>query len=104
MERKEGLCLHRAHLSRISLLRAYPAVGPTSSPVLPLAQVRPGSESKHTIDYIWHTEGDFTTTAVLSLPDEAVMPDSRLPCWQHPSDHLSLVAKLQLLQRSTVKD
>mgnify|MGYP001214408425 FL=1 len=52
-----------------------------------------GEEKKRTIDYIWYTKSALRPRACLAIPlDEEVGP-ARLPSWQYPSDHLSLVAR-----------
>ena len=88
--------------------RAYPAV--FASPGLSLAsayaspeepeyttwKLRPGSEAKHTIDYIFYTPGAAEPTALWSIPPPDVIVDTRLPSFEYPSDHFSLAADFAL--------
>lgn len=51
---------------------------------------------KHTIDYIFHDAG-LRATRVLAPPQEAELEPGRLPGLRYPSDHLSIVAELEIL-------
>ena len=89
--------------------RAYPAV--FSSPGLDLAsayacpeepafttwKLRPGSEAKHTIDYIFYTPGAAEVTSLWSIPEADVIVDTRLPSFEYPSDHFALAGDFALL-------
>ena len=46
-------------------------------------------ETCHTIDYIWVPE-DTVILSKLEIPDKSSLPDCRLPCFEYPSDHLSI--------------
>lgn len=59
--------------------------------------IRPQGEFPRTLDYIWYTKNKFKVLQKLGIPKEADMPTDRLPCFEYPSDHLSLVCDLQLL-------
>ncbi|OQR99898.1 nocturnin-like isoform 2 [Achlya hypogyna] len=54
-------------------------------------KVRPGKESKHTIDYIFFTGETLRTVAVADIPIE--IEECRLPSYKYPSDHVALVAE-----------
>jgi len=47
-------------------------------------------EVRRTIDYIWYR--GLELKGVLSIPPDAQVESVRLPSWQYPSDHLSLMA------------
>ena len=53
-------------------------------------------EMKRTLDYIFYTESDFKVSAVVSLTSPSLMKP--IPNIEYPSDHLSLVAHLNLLE------
>eukprot|EP00301_Raphidiophrys_heterophryoidea_P021746 c6082_g1_i1.p1 GENE.c6082_g1_i1~~c6082_g1_i1.p1 ORF type:complete len:333 (+),score=51.20 c6082_g1_i1:86-1000(+) len=54
-------------------------------------------EAKMTIDYIMYSAKKFRCTHVLSLPSEADIGKTALPCEAYPSDHLAILAVLELL-------
>lgn len=54
---------------------------------------RAGEDLKSLIDYIWHSV-DLKCAEVLAAPSADQLPPHRLPCASHPSDHISLVARL----------
>ena len=56
----------------------------------------PPLQVKHTIDYIFHDAG-LRATRILAPPQEAELEPARLPGLRYPSDHLSLVAELEIL-------
>ena len=60
-------------------------------------QVRDTGEEKHVLDYILHS-ASVRTLAVLDPPPPEAVGEARLPSLQFPSDHLSLVADLAILQ------
>lgn len=51
---------------------------------------------KSVIDYIFFTPASLSVVSLLSIPKEEDLPDY-LPCRNHPSDHLSIMAEFQLL-------
>jgi nocturnin len=55
-------------------------------------KVRADGEKKRTIDYIWHS-AQLQATACLMIPADEDVGDGRLPSWQYPSDHLSLLVR-----------
>lgn len=62
---------------------------------------RGAHEAKHTIDYVWHSKGSISTIATLDHVAEDVMEPARLPGFRFPSDHLSLLARLEFNQRES---
>lgn len=79
METNQYLCLKNSYIS---------ATG--GNPEFTTWKFRPDKEVKHTIDYVWHSP-DLSVTGCLKVPDSGDVPAERLPCFQYPSDHLSLV-------------
>ena len=67
---------------------------PDQEPNLTTYKVRPKGLVTECIDYIWLRNA--TATSILSLPTPEQMGENALPCETYPSDHLSLVAKVQL--------
>ena len=59
--------------------------------------VREYGEEKQVLDYIFHSPESLETLATLELPSEQQVGENRLPSLSFPSDHLSLVADLKLL-------
>ena len=55
-------------------------------------KLRPDSEKKQVIDYIWYSSQCFTPVTILLPPDEDDIPTERFPSFNHPSDHISLCA------------
>jgi nocturnin len=57
-------------------------------------------ESKHCIDYMWFTAGrGLVLCRRLALPAEDVVPATRFPSNNWPSDHLSLVGDFAFTQQ-----
>ncbi|KAK6493767.1 nocturnin-like isoform X1 [Huso huso] len=54
-------------------------------------KIRPSGESCHTLDYIWYSQHAFSVDSVLDFPTEKQIGPNRLPSYNYPSDHLSLV-------------
>ena len=61
---------------------------------------RSSGESKHTIDYIWHTPSILRLCSLLSVPTESAIPACRLPCWEYPSDHFAIGASFSFASSS----
>ena len=59
-------------------------------------KVREGGEEKHHLDYIFHSTSA-KTVATLKVPSVEEMGDQRMPSLQFPSDHMSLVADIQIV-------
>ncbi|XP_050967150.1 nocturnin [Labeo rohita] len=54
-------------------------------------KIRPSGESCHTLDYVWYSHRAFDVNAVLDFPTAEQIGPNRLPSYNYPSDHLSLV-------------
>ncbi|KAL2097432.1 hypothetical protein ACEWY4_006639 [Coilia grayii] len=54
-------------------------------------KIRPSGESCHTLDYIWFSRQHLCVDAVLDFPTAEQIGPDRLPSYNYPSDHLSLV-------------
>lgn len=71
---------------------AYKLVsGDNSEPLFTTWKIRPRGEACHTIDYIWLTKDNVQPVAYLQFPTGEEIGQNRLPSWEYPSDHLSLV-------------
>ena len=80
-------------------LAPRPCIRPCTPPLHPARAPRPCPpplQVKHTIDYIFHDAG-LRATRILAPPQEAELEPARLPGLRYPSDHLSLVAELEIL-------
>ncbi|XP_061440950.1 nocturnin isoform X2 [Rhineura floridana] len=62
-----------------------------SEPSYTTWKIRPSGECKHTLDYIWYSQHALKANAALSLLTEEQIGPNRLPSFNYPSDHLSLV-------------
>ncbi|XP_056625429.1 nocturnin isoform X1 [Triplophysa dalaica] len=71
----------------------------TTEPPYTSWKIRPSGESCSTLDYIWYTERAFRVDAVLRIPSEEQIGPDRLPSYNYPSDHLSLVCDLSFNQQ-----
>uniref|UniRef100_A0A8C6VEA3 Nocturnin n=2 Tax=Elapinae TaxID=42168 RepID=A0A8C6VEA3_NAJNA len=54
-------------------------------------KIRPSGECRHTLDYIWYSQQTLKVDGALSLLTEEQIGPNRLPSFNYPSDHLSLV-------------
>lgn len=54
-------------------------------------KIRPTGECCSTLDYIWYAKDSLTVETVLDIPTEEQIGPNRLPSFNYPSDHLSLV-------------
>ncbi|XP_071373645.1 nocturnin-like isoform X2 [Centroberyx affinis] len=54
-------------------------------------KIRPTGECCSTLDYIWYSQNKLSVEAVLDMPTEEQIGPNRLPSYNYPSDHLSLV-------------
>ncbi|KAM6440158.1 nocturnin isoform 1-T1 [Liasis olivaceus] len=54
-------------------------------------KIRPSGECRHTLDYIWYSQHALKVDAALNLLTEEQIGPNRLPSFNYPSDHLSLV-------------
>ncbi|XP_054846027.1 nocturnin isoform X3 [Eublepharis macularius] len=62
-----------------------------SEPPYTTWKIRLSGESRHTLDYIWYSQHALQVNAALSLLTEEQIGPNRLPSYNYPSDHLSLV-------------
>ncbi|CAB1327370.1 unnamed protein product [Coregonus sp. 'balchen'] len=62
-----------------------------SEPAYTTWKIRPTGECCSTLDYIWYSREAFSVDAVLAMPTEEQIGPNRLPSYNYPSDHLSLV-------------
>ncbi|KAM9398258.1 nocturnin-like isoform 1-T1 [Salvelinus alpinus] len=62
-----------------------------SEPAYTTWKIRPTGECCTTLDYIWYSREAFSVDAVLDMPTEEQIGPNRLPSYNYPSDHLSLV-------------
>ncbi len=54
-------------------------------------KIRPSGECCHTLDYVWFSHRAFDVKALLDFPTAEQIGPNRLPSYNYPSDHLSLV-------------
>jgi len=54
-------------------------------------KIRPSGECCSTLDYIWYTRDSLCVDTVLDMPTEEQIGPNRLPSFNYPSDHLSLI-------------
>ncbi|XP_038055885.1 nocturnin-like [Patiria miniata] len=80
--------------SKMALDSAYKCLSEdgNSEPSYTTWKIRPAGEVCHTIDYVWFSRNQLQPVKVLQLPSEEDVGKDRLPSYQYPSDHLSLVA------------
>ncbi|XP_066488848.1 nocturnin isoform X1 [Tiliqua scincoides] len=62
-----------------------------SEPPYTTWKIRPSGECRHTLDYIWYSQHALKVSAALRLLTEEQIGPNRLPSFNYPSDHLSLV-------------
>jgi len=67
----------------------------TEEPEYTTCKVRENGEACHTIDYIWVPKAA-QVLGVLGIPDYDSLPKCKLPCFEYPSDHLSIAADVVL--------
>ncbi|XP_036372407.1 nocturnin-like isoform X2 [Megalops cyprinoides] len=60
-------------------------------------KIRPSGEVCHTLDYIWYSRCALSVNAVLDFPTAEQIGPNRLPSYNYPSDHLSLVCDFSFL-------
>ncbi|XP_034146977.1 nocturnin isoform X2 [Esox lucius] len=65
-----------------------------SEPAYTTWKIRTTGECCSTLDYIWYSRDGFSVDAVLDMPTEEQIGPNRLPSFNYPSDHLSLVCDL----------
>lgn len=77
------------------LRSAYPICASADDPAFSTWKVRGAKESKHFIDYIWHSSG-LHCANLLSTPTDDEVEPCRLPGPKYPSDHLAIGAQFFL--------
>ncbi|XP_071025815.1 nocturnin-like isoform X1 [Oncorhynchus clarkii lewisi] len=84
---------HRFASSPLILDSAYKRLSRDglSEPAYTTWKIRPTGECCTTLDYIWYSRESFSVDAVLDMPTEEQIGPNRLPSYNYPSDHLSLV-------------
>lgn len=66
-----------------------------SEPEFTTWKIRPTYEERHTIDYIWYTSNKLKVNGVLLPMEDSLVPNSRYPSPDHPSDHISVCTDFQ---------
>lgn len=79
--------------SSLNLSSAYKLLSPDgqSEPPYTSWKIRTSGEYRHTLDYIWYSKHSLSVRSALDLLTEEQIGASRLPSFNYPSDHLSLV-------------
>ncbi|XP_030889174.1 nocturnin [Leptonychotes weddellii] len=79
--------------SSLNLNSAYKLLSPDgqSEPPYTTWKIRTSGECRHTLDYIWYSKRALSVRAALDLLTEEQIGPNRLPSFNYPSDHLSLV-------------
>lgn len=62
-----------------------------SEPPYTTWKIRTSGECRHTLDYIWYSRQALSVRSALDLLTEEQIGPNRLPSFNYPSDHLSLV-------------
>ncbi|XP_006906273.2 nocturnin [Pteropus alecto] len=62
-----------------------------SEPPYTTWKIRTSGECRHTLDYIWYSKHALSVRSALDLLTEEQIGPNRLPSFNYPSDHLSLV-------------
>lgn len=83
----------RFTLSPLGLDSAYKklSIDGLTEPEYTTWKIRPTGECCTTLDYIWYSHNKLSVEAVLDMPTEEEIGPNRLPSFNYPSDHLSLV-------------
>ena len=80
--------------SNLSLKSSYETVL-GKEPDFTTWKIRPSYEERHTIDYIWFSEGKINAQDVLQPMTDDLVPESRYPSLDHPSDHILLCSDIK---------
>lgn len=75
----------------LHLSSAYTAFGGGQEPPYTTWKVREEGEVCHTIDYIFYSPETFDVEALLEFPTGDEIGEGRVPSFNYPSDHFSLV-------------
>lgn len=86
--------------SSLNLNSAYKLLSPDgqSEPPYTTWKIRPSGECRHTLDYIWYSKHALNVNSALGLLTEEQIGPNRLPSFNYPSDHLSLVCDFSFNQ------
>ncbi|CAG2067896.1 unnamed protein product, partial [Timema podura] len=60
-------------------------------------KVREEGEVCHTIDYVFYSRDSFSVDSLLEFPSGEDIGEGRVPSWNYPSDHFSLVCDLRFV-------
>ncbi|KAJ8247783.1 hypothetical protein GJAV_G00250250 [Gymnothorax javanicus] len=92
----------RFSASRLLLDSAYKLLSADglSEPPYTTWKIRTSGESCHTLDYIWYSRLGLRVEALLEFPTAEQIGPDRLPSFNYPSDHLSLVCDFSFLEPS----
>nr|CAD7445236.1 unnamed protein product [Timema bartmani] len=60
-------------------------------------KVREEGEVCHTIDYVFYSRDSFSVDSLLEFPSGEDIGEGRVPSWNYPSDHFSLVCDLRFI-------
>ncbi|KAM3612748.1 uncharacterized protein V6R79_013806 [Siganus canaliculatus] len=63
-------------------------------------KIRPSGESCSTLDYIWYSHNALCVECLLDIPTEEQIGPDRLPSYNYPSDHLSLLCDISFREDS----
>ncbi|XP_059868976.1 nocturnin [Delphinus delphis] len=79
--------------SSLNLSSAYKLLSADgqSEPPYTTWKIRTSGECRHTLDYIWYSKHALSVRSALDLLTEEQIGPNRLPSFNYPSDHLSLV-------------
>lgn len=79
--------------SSLNLSSAYKLLSADgqSEPPYTTWKIRTSGECRHTLDYIWYSQHALRVRSALDLLTEEQIGPNRLPSFNYPSDHLSLV-------------
>ncbi|XP_069701047.1 nocturnin isoform X3 [Periplaneta americana] len=98
----------------LRLASAYAASGSASShcdvtesamrePPYTTWKIREEGEVCHTIDYVFYSQDTFTVEAVLDFPSGEEIGEGRVPSFNYPSDHFSLVCDFRFKNTSAME-
>ncbi|CAH2301003.1 nocturnin isoform X1 [Pelobates cultripes] len=89
--------------SSLNLNSAYKVLSEDgeSEPPYTTWKIRPSGEFCNTLDYIWYSQHALKVNSALGLPTEEQIGPNRLPSFNYPSDHLSLVSDFSFNEIST---
>ncbi|XP_020957244.1 nocturnin isoform X1 [Sus scrofa] len=88
--------------SSLNLSSAYKLLSADgqSEPPYTTWKIRTSGECRHTLDYIWYSRQALSVRSALDLLTEEQIGPNRLPSFNYPSDHLSLVCDFSFNEES----